>query len=417
MNFNTAWGITPCPIIEIMYYYFTPSTYLVKGALHSCIYDLPHNQLHKINATVYKLLLRVTKGESIEDTEENNFLNELVSIGVLQKEHHEYKSIEDSYSYSRNIDFAWIELTNICNLKCIHCYNEQESVPKRTLTLQELKYVVDELRSIGVKNVQLIGGEPFVIRRDVLFEMIDYVASHMETFEVFINGTLNTEDDLIILKEKYPNLHIATSLHSYIEEEHEKVTNIKGSYQKTLGTLQSLCKLDIPHRFVGALIGGVCVGSDCGVGEPSRRDYIRLSGKANLKLYNDELLKKRMISEEKIHSGNIEETLKYNYNQSCFATHLYIGSDMNVYPCPMERRIFHGNLRNGHLHDMLNSHIMNMSKNDIDVCKDCEYRYLCLDCRPDSLNGELYEKPWYCSYNPYSGKWESFDEFKNRLYC
>ena len=398
-----------------MYYFFAPSTYLVKGVLHSCVYDLPHNQLHRINASVYELLFRVTKDESITDIEEINFLNGLVSIGVLQKKRYKYKTIEDTYSYPRKFDFAWIELTNICNLKCIHCYNEQKSIPKRTLTLHELKHIVDELCCIGVKNVQLIGGEPFVIRRDVLFEMIDYVASHMNTFEVFINGTLNTEDDLIYLRERYPNLHIATSLHSYVEEEHEKVTNIKGSYMKTLGTLQSLCMLNIPHRFVGALIGGVCIGTDCGVGKPSRRDFIRLSGKANLKLYNDELLKKKMISEEKIHSGNIEEILKYNYDQSCFATHLYIGSDMNVYPCPMERRIFHGNLRDGHLQDMLDSHIMNISKNDVEVCKDCEYRYLCLDCRPDSLNGKLYEKPWYCTYDPYSGKWESFEELKNRL--
>lgn len=399
-----------------MRYYFAPHTYLVKGALHSCVYDLPHNQLHKINNEVYALLLRVTKGEDGFDSTEKDFLENLVSVGILQIEPNEYKSLEETYSYPREIDFAWIELTNICNLKCIHCYNEQDNIPKRTLTLQELRLVVDELLSIGVKKVQLIGGEPFVIQKDVLFDMIDYVAKNMETFEVFINGTLNTEKDLIYLKERYPNLHIATSLHSYIEEEHEKVTNIKGSYQKTLDTLHSLNKLNIPHRFVGALIGGVCIGTDCGVGEPSRRDYIRMSGRANLRLYNDELLQKRIITEEKIHSGNIEETLKYNYDQSCFATHLYIGSDMNVYPCPMERRLYHGNLREGHLKDMLKANILNMSKNDVNGCSDCEYRYLCLDCRPDSLYGDIKEKPWYCTYNPYDGTWETFDIFKERIY-
>ncbi len=392
--------------------------YLVHGAVNSCIYDLIHNQLHIVNSSGAELLSRVILGEDIIDSEEQEFLRRLVSAEILRETDtsvKDYKSIEDEFSYSREIDFAWIELTNICNLKCIHCYNEQDKIEKRSLTLSEVKVVVDELCSIGVRNVQLIGGEPFVIKKDNLFDMIDYVATHMESFEVFINGTMTSENDLRELKEKYPSIHIATSLHSYIEDEHEKVTNVKGSYKKTINTLNSLCRLNIPHRFVGTLIGGICIGEDCGVGKPSRRDFIRLSGRANLRLYSDGLLKRRMITERTVHSGNIEKILKYNYEHSCFATHLYVGSDMNVYPCPMERRVYHGNLRNVHLKEMLDAKILNFSKNDVNVCCDCEYRYLCLDCRPDSLTDAFAEKPWYCTYDPYRSKWESFEEFKLRL--
>lgn len=410
----------PFPLIwELMFYKFKDKVYLVKGRVNSCIYDLPHNQLHIFNKSVSDLLERIICGADITDAEEQAFLGKLVKLDIIDETDnpkHIYKSIESVYSYSREIEFAWIELTNICNLKCIHCYNEQDNIPKNTLSLEDLKHVVDELCSIGIKKVQLIGGEPFVLQKNLLFEMIDYVATHMDSFEIFINGTLTEENDLRVLRDKYPNMNIATSLHSYIESEHEKVTKVKGSYQKTVNTLHSLSRLGIPHRFVGALIGDISVGTDCGVGKPSRRDFIRLSGRANLKLYNDDLLKRKMITEEKIHSGNIEETLKYNYEKSCFATHLYIGSDMNVYPCPMERRVYHGNLRKEHLKEMLKLEIINISKNDVEECDSCEYRYLCLDCRPDTLNGGFKEKPWYCTYHPINGKWESFEEFKERLH-
>lgn len=51
-----------------------------------------------------------------------------------------------------------------------------------------------------------------------------------------------------------------------------------------------------------------------------------------------------------------------------------------------------------------------LSKDKIEVCKDCEKRYVCKDCRlshPACLTGEtggwLTQKPSYCHYNPYKG--------------
>ncbi|WP_042721040.1 grasp-with-spasm system SPASM domain peptide maturase [Flavobacterium sp. B17] len=51
-----------------------------------------------------------------------------------------------------------------------------------------------------------------------------------------------------------------------------------------------------------------------------------------------------------------------------------------------------------------------VKKDDIQVCKDCEFRYICTDCRAYTQqskisNGIDYSKPLKCSYNPYEGKW------------
>lgn len=48
----------------------------------------------------------------------------------------------------------------------------------------------------------------------------------------------------------------------------------------------------------------------------------------------------------------------------------------------------------------------NIKKDDIHVCKDCEYRYNCTDCRAFVENDDLYGKPLKCRYNPYTALWE-----------
>lgn len=402
-----------------MYYSLNDDIYVVSGAKYGCIYDLPNNKLHKISKDAYDLLIRVSNGDDINNTQEEQFLKSLASLGIVYlvtSPIKSTKSIEDVFSYKRNIDFAWIELTNICNLRCIHCYNEHAQCSKVHLSLEDFKWVVDQLCSIGIEKIQLIGGEPFLINKGILFEMMDYLSSRVKGFELFTNGTVATDDDWKMIKERYSNVSVATSLHSYLKEEHEKVTQVEDSYNKTVKTLKLLNELNIPHRFVGTYIAGINISKDDTIGQPSRRDYVRLSGRASLGLYNDELLKKRLISEKTLHSGDLRKTLNSIYEENCFSTHLYVGADMNVYPCPMERRVCHGNLKGNYIQDILKSQILHFTKNEVEGCKDCEYRYICRDCRPDSLTGNFNEKPWYCTYNPYSGEWESFDEFKKRIH-
>ncbi len=96
---------------------------------------------------------------------------------------------------------------------------------------------------------------------------------------------------------------------------------------------------------------------------------------------------------------------------NCFSYKLYIDSKLNIYPCVMERRISYGNLKNANLKQLLQKNIetVNFTKDNIDSCKECEFRYCCFDCRPDSLLNDFHAKPWYCTYNPKKGEWNERD--------
>ena len=48
----------------------------------------------------------------------------------------------------------------------------------------------------------------------------------------------------------------------------------------------------------------------------------------------------------------------------------------------------------------------NITKDAIEGCRDCEYRYVCTDCRAYTTDEEnLYAKPLKCKYDPYTGVW------------
>jgi len=116
--------------------------------------------------------------------------------------------------------------------------------------------------------------------------------------------------------------------------------------------------------------------------------------------------------ETELNIGFVKRAAK---EHNCFGRRLYIDVDLNIFPCVMERRISHGNLKEGMLFDIINNEICTFNKDRIFVCKDCEFRYTCFDCRPDSLGKRIDEKPWYCTYDPHKGVWADKKLFVKNL--
>jgi len=55
----------------------------------------------------------------------------------------------------------------------------------------------------------------------------------------------------------------------------------------------------------------------------------------------------------------------------------------------------------------------NLSKDKVDVCKDCEFRHVCTDCRAYLDNpSDKYSKPLKCGYDPYTNIWQEWSTDK-----
>ncbi len=100
------------------------------------------------------------------------------------------------------------------------------------------------------------------------------------------------------------------------------------------------------------------------------------------------------------------ESLKYNlyFNRKIYVDNFgnikHGFSDINNY----------GNLKNNKLETLAKSKSFNelllINKNQIKVCKDCEFKYICPDQRiPKKINNSYYHET-ICNYDPYKNEWK-----------
>ncbi len=86
-----------------------------------------------------------------------------------------------------------IEITARCNLRCRYCYFfHNPAVDYRDLPADDWLSFFDELGSLGVMNVTLAGGEPFM-RGDLVLLLEGIVRNRMR-FSILSNGTLVDND-------------------------------------------------------------------------------------------------------------------------------------------------------------------------------------------------------------------------------
>ncbi len=402
---------------DLTKYYLNKNIHVVTGAKNHCIYDLEKERLFSIDQSALEMLNKFlnTREDKLTKKEEE-FLQQLLDFEVLttMPPNHSHIFLEKP-----TINFAWIEVTKACNLRCVHCYNEaeyQEDFTTRNMDFQDFCRVVDMLQAMGVPRIQLIGGEPYILGNK-LAQMLSYIKDKFQFVEIFTNGTLIKESDIDTLLVNNIN-QIALSVYSNISSEHDKVTKLKGSYNKTLNTIKALERAGIPYRIANVRMKEVLVGEtekDL-INAKSRYDFVRLSGRGNLNLYDINLLTEKLITKNHFKKKISRKYIERNMNMhNCFSNKMYIDVELNVYPCVMERRIKHGNIRSESIEDILQDWILTYTKDRVAGCRHCEYRYACHDCRPDRLSEDINAKPWYCTYNPLEGKWCDIEEFIKEL--
>ena len=118
------------------------------------------------------------------------------------------------------------------------------------------------------------------------------------------------------------------------------------------------------------------------------------------------------IIQKSYFASNLETFTESHHHNSCLNRKISIDIDGNIKNCPSMSQSF-GNIKDTTLQEALNhpdfKKYWNITKDQIEVCKDCEFRYICTDCRAYIENPEdMYSKPLKCGYNPYTAEWEEW---------
>ncbi len=109
---------------------------------------------------------------------------------------------------------------------------------------------------------------------------------------------------------------------------------------------------------------------------------------------------------------NIPTYTESQHHNSCLNRKISLDTEGNIKNCPSMPQSF-GNIKDTTLQDALEhpdfKKYWNVTKDQIEVCKDCEFRYICTDCRAYTENPrDMYAKPLKCGYNPYTCVWEEW---------
>lgn len=112
----------------------------------------------------------------------------------------------------------------------------------------------------------------------------------------------------------------------------------------------------------------------------------------------------------KYFSIEMNHFMESQFFNTCLNRKVAIDETGKVKNCPTMEKSY-GHIDSVNLKRIINTadfqYLWTIKKDDVVVCKECEYRYVCTDCRCYIKNKHnIYSQPSKCAYNPYIAKWE-----------
>jgi SynChlorMet cassette radical SAM/SPASM protein ScmE len=131
-----------------------------------------------------------------------------------------------------------IEITARCNLRCRYCYFfNNPAVDYRDLPTDEWLKFFAELGSLGVMNVTLAGGEPFI--RDDLPILLEGIVRNRMRFSLLSNGTLIDDDIAAFIAGTRRCDYVQVSVDGSCAETHDSCRG-KGSFDGAICGIHTL---------------------------------------------------------------------------------------------------------------------------------------------------------------------------------
>ena len=131
----------------------------------------------------------------------------------------------------------YLESINVCNSSCVMCPYPKMTRPKKIMTKELFKKIVDDAQGLGISSL-LFGffGEPFL--DPFIFERIKYLKERNFRITIFSNASILNEEKIKRLLENPPD-RLNLALDSLKKETYEKIR--RGlSFEKVVSNIKRL---------------------------------------------------------------------------------------------------------------------------------------------------------------------------------
>lgn len=382
-------------------------------------------------------ILDLVKKNSGNTKKTQEFINQLTNLDVIKfiKEKSKKRKTRTSdflklwqkkpskKNYYQSPLMVYIEVTNSCNLSCMHCYNRAGKRADNELTKKEMYKLIDELSTSNILFLAISGGEP-LLRNDI-FDILRYAKEKKLEIILSTNGTMINKEVVKKLKDIGVTT-IQISLDSSSAEKHDLFRGVKGTFEKAIKAIKLL------NKEKGMEVT-ICT-SVSKFNAHEIEDIIKLVIKLKCKRYRILFLipagralgnlKFLILTKNKMEEvakriallGNkykneiyIYKEMPYDFiskggSELCTATRSIckIDAEGNVYPCPFFCDFIAGNIRkNKFINIWHNSPIFKMFR-ELTVkgkCASCKYYPKCEGgCRAASYyyNGDIHSSDPFC---------------------
>ncbi len=136
-----------------------------------------------------------------------------------------------------------LELSRICDLRCIYCYASSGEPLPEELTLAEIYSIVDQAIELGAKKVIILGGgEPLLYPH--FFEVIDFIRKKNIVVDLFTNG--QTLDVATARRLHESGVGIVLKMNSMVAKTQDLMVGRAGAYNKIQNALEALQQAGYP---------------------------------------------------------------------------------------------------------------------------------------------------------------------------
>ena len=305
------------------------------------------------------------------------------------------------------------EITSKCNERCLHCYlppgRDQGNIDT-ALCLDTL----DQLAEMNALSVTFTGGEPML--HPDLPKFLERARKNDFIITVLSNATMLNEEILDSIKKSNIN-QIQISVYSLKSEEHDHITQIPGSFHKTMKSIELFFENDIPiqiscpvmktnyrsYRDVLKWAYGKGVKAYTDYIMNARTDFSKENLKERLSIQETEELLTDIVGYDENYKDMVDEraievekgipSRRKPDNEVCGVgrSYLCLASNGALYPCSGWQGMVVGNVMNDKLKDIWEkstvlNHLRNITLSSFPECLKCEDFDFCAMCMARNYN-------------------------------
>lgn len=390
-----------------MYFLLNPDMKIVKGVKRDICHSLLDGKVHYFDSEYRNIFRDLLNKKSIEELSEyydkelidsikdylcKNYIGHFTSNSNIFVPTIRKNPSKDMGARLKKFDISsiMIRINSTCNLQCVFCRKLGDTLPAACMCYKSecssnncVKNILEQAIKLGIRKVELIGGEPF-LEKDKVFEIMTHLTEHNIELHIHTNGALLNEDDIIELAKN--KVFIIYSVYTFCKSNENRIVGVTG--------------------YTDAINKNIMLSDKHGL-------KYRIEFLVN-KLNKDEIqgtLFKEMLSERKLIIKYLFPTSEYsicdkkypelkvenivltfnNYEQAecsniCFREGPFIDVDGTIYPCIglAQKKYKWGNIKEGLFsvyRDGKHEEYWKMSNESDPVCESCAERLMCRNCK------------------------------------